>query len=108
MKPSLYAIDFGTSNSLLVAVSPEGVDAPLALDPATRDATVFRSIACFAAPAQWSFGAAALARYVAEGMQARFFRSLKRFLPQASFTETRVGSRNLKLEELVGLFLREM
>ena len=108
MNPSLYAIDFGTSNSLLVAVNADGVDAPLALDAAARDATVFRSIACFTTPAEWSFGAAALARYVAEGMQARFFRSLKRFLPQASFVETRLGARSVKLEELVGLFLREM
>jgi hypothetical chaperone protein len=108
MNPSLYAIDFGTSNSLLVGVNADGVDAPLALDPLARDATVFRSIMCFTAPSAWSFGAGALERYVAEGMQARFFRSLKRFLPVASFTETRLGARNVKLEELVGLFLREM
>lgn len=108
MKPSLYAIDFGTSNSLLVAAGEGMVDPPLALDPAARDASVFRSVACFSSNGEWSFGAGALERYVADGMQGRFLRSLKRFLPVVSFTETRIGSQTLKLEALIGLFLREM
>ncbi len=107
MQPSLYAIDFGTSNSLLVAVNAERVEPPLALDPGARDPSVFRSISCFS-EGTWSFGAAALERYVSEGMQGRFLRSLKRFLPVLSFNETRIGTRSATLEELVGLFLREM
>jgi hypothetical chaperone protein len=107
MQPSLYAIDFGTSNSLLVAVNAERVEPPLALDPGARDPSVFRSISCFS-EGTWSFGAAALERYVSEGMQGRFLRSLKRFLPMLSFKETRIGTKSMTLEELVGLFLREM
>jgi hypothetical chaperone protein len=57
---------------------------------------------------EWHFGAAALERYVAEGMRGRFLRSLKRFLPMPSFEETRIGSRAVRLEELIGIFLREM
>lgn len=107
MQPSLYAIDFGTSNSLLVAVNAEHIDPPLALDPLARDPSVFRSISCFS-EGTWSFGAAALERYVSEGMQGRFLRSLKRFLPMLSFNETRIGTQSVTLEALVGLFLREM
>jgi hypothetical chaperone protein len=107
-KPTLYAIDFGTSNSLLCAVSPTGVDAPLALDHAAEDASVFRSILFFSESKQWHFGAEALSAYVSEGMRGRFMRSLKRFLPMPSFEETRLGSRLVKLEELIGVFLREM
>src|SRR6478752_5012430 len=107
-KPTLYAIDFGTSNSLLCGVTSRGVDAPLALDPSASDPSVFRSILFFSETKQWHFGAAALERYVAEGMRGRFLRSLKRFLPMPSFEETRIGSRNVKLEELIGVFLREM
>jgi hypothetical chaperone protein len=107
-KPSLYAIDFGTSNSLLSAVSPSGVDKPLAIDPTAEDATVFRSILFFSESNEWHFGAAALHRYLSEGMRGRFMRSLKRFLPMLSFEETRLGTRLVKLEELVGVFLREM
>ncbi len=107
-KPTLYAIDFGTSNSLLCGVNAQGVDAPLALDPSASDPSVFRSILFFSETKEWHFGAAALERYVAEGMRGRFLRSLKRFLPMPSFEETRIGSRNVKLEELIGVFLREM
>jgi hypothetical chaperone protein len=106
--PTLYAIDFGTSNSLLVAVSRTGVDQPFALDPLADDPSVFRSILFFSESHEWHFGSAALKRYLGEGMRGRFLRSLKRFLPMASFEETRLGSKLVKLEELVGVFLREM
>jgi hypothetical chaperone protein len=92
-KPTLYAIDFGTSNSLLCGVNARGVDAPLALDPAASDPSVFRSILFFSETTEQYFGAEALQRYVAEGMHGRFLRSLKRFLPMPSFEETRIGSK---------------
>jgi hypothetical chaperone protein len=107
-KPTLYAIDFGTSNSLLCGVTPRAVDEPLALDAGASDASVFRSILFFSETSEWHFGASALERYVAEGMRGRFLRSLKRFLPMPSFEETRIGSRAVRLEELIGIFLREM
>jgi hypothetical chaperone protein len=107
-KPTLYAIDFGTSNSLLCGVTKTEVDEPLALDPTAADASIFRSILFFSESNSWHFGAEALERYVAEGMRGRFLRSLKRFLPMPSFEETRIGSRAVKLEELIGIFLREM
>jgi hypothetical chaperone protein len=106
--PSLYAIDFGTSNSLLAAVGPDLPPEALVIDPSAKDPTVFRSILFFSEQSEWSFGAEALRRYVEEGMRGRFLRSLKRFLPMASFEETRLGSRNVRLEELVGIYLREM
>jgi hypothetical chaperone protein len=107
-KPSIYAVDFGTSNSLLAAVGEDFDAEAFAIDPSAKDPTVFRSILFFSEQSEWSFGAEALRRYVEEGMRGRFLRSLKRFLPVASFEETRLGSRNVRLEELVGIFLREM
>jgi hypothetical chaperone protein len=107
-KPSLYAIDFGTSNSLLCGVTRDAVDTPLALDPGAPDPTVLRSILFFSETSHWYFGAEALESYVAEGMRGRFLRSLKRFLPMPSFEETRLGSKAVRLEELIGIFLREM
>jgi hypothetical chaperone protein len=107
-KPTLYAIDFGTSNSLLCGVSKQSVDAPIPLDPSAADPSVFRSILFFSETTEQYFGAEALERYVAEGMRGRFLRSLKRFLPMPSFEETRIGSKAVKLEELIGVFLREM
>jgi hypothetical chaperone protein len=106
--PEMYAIDFGTSNSLLAAANRHAVCAPIPLDPLSLDPSVFRSILFFSDDLQWSFGAGALSEYIAHGLHGRFIRSVKRFLPVASFADTRIGSRKFTLEELVGLFLREM
>ena len=106
--PEIYAIDFGTSNSLLAAANRNQVCAPIPLDERAQDPSVFRSILFYSDSAEWSFGAGALSDYVAQGMHGRFIRSVKRFLPVASFSDTRIGSRKVLLEELVGMFLREM
>src|SRR5450755_4303037 len=106
--PEIYAIDFGTSNSLLAAANRQAVCPPIPLDAAALDPSVFRSILFFSDDAEWTYGAGALKEYIAQGLHGRFIRSVKRFLPLASFTDTRIGSRKVTLEELVGMFLREM
>jgi len=106
--PEMYAIDFGTSNSLLAAANRDAICAPIPLDEHASDPSVFRTILHYSDDAEWTFGAGALSAYVAQGMRGRFLRSVKRFLPIASFTDTRIGSRKVLLEELVGMFLREM
>ncbi len=106
--PEMYAIDFGTSNSLLAAANRQAVCPPIPLDAAAHDPSVFRSILFFSDDAEWTYGAGALKEYIAQGLHGRFIRSVKRFLPLASFTDTRIGSRKVTLEELVGMFLREM
>jgi len=106
--PEMYAIDFGTSNSLLAAANRNEVCPPIPLDERAQDPSVFRSILFYSDDGAWSYGAGALSDYVAHGMRGRFIRSIKRFLPVASFADTRIGSRKVLLEELVGMFLREM
>src|SRR3954469_9007067 len=106
--PEMYAIDFGTSNSLLAAANRSATHPPIPLDERALDPSVFRSILFFSDDSAWSFGAGALADYVAQGLRGRFIRSVKRFLPMQSFNDTRIGSRKVTLEELVGMFLREM
>ena len=106
--PEMYAIDFGTSNSLLAAANRDATCPPIPLDDRALDPSVFRSILFYSDDAAWSFGAGALSDYVAQGMRGRFIRSVKRFLPVASFSDTRIGTRKVLLEELVGMFLREM
>jgi hypothetical chaperone protein len=106
--PSIYAIDFGTSNSLLAAANAERVFPPVPLDSAAREPTILRSLLYFADDARWYFGDSALQHYVAQGMRGRIIRSIKRFLPIANFTDTAIGSKRIRLEELIGIFLREM
>lgn len=106
--PELYAIDFGTSNSLLAAVNRAGVQADVPIDPDAPDPTIFRSVMYLVDRYEAYFGERAMAEYVQRGTQGRLLRSLKRFLPAADFNVTYVGSNAFSLEELVGALLRQI
>jgi hypothetical chaperone protein len=107
-KPTIFAIDFGTSNSLLAAAAPGRVFDPVPLDPVASDPTVMRSALYFASLEEATFGAGAVKALVANGFRGRLIRSIKRHLPSRSFTATRVGERNVTIEQLIGVFLRVM
>jgi hypothetical chaperone protein len=112
-EPEIYAIDFGTSNSLLAAADRHGHRPPIPLDKSADDPTLLRSVLFFpeargpegAAP---HLGKGAIDEYVARGSRGRLVRSLKRFLPMRSFVRTTIGTRSYTLEELIAIVLREM
>ena len=106
--PTVYAIDFGTSNSLLAAANAHQVFPPVALDRHAADPTVLRSILHFSETGVCSLGAEGLHEYVEAGMRGRLLRSLKRFLPNPAFTHTRIGTRRFQLQELIATVLRTM
>lgn len=106
-KPTIFAVDFGTSNSLLAAAAPGRVFPAAPIDPAAEDPTVLRS-ALYFAPAEQAFGSSAVKRLVANGFEGRLIRSIKRHLPSRSFAGTRIGSRLVTLEELIATLLRVM
>ncbi|HEU5076344.1 MAG TPA: Hsp70 family protein [Polyangiaceae bacterium] len=107
-RPSVYAIDFGTTNSLIAAANSTTWVRALPIDPGASDPTVFRSILHFDFEGRASFGARALERYRQLGMQGRLVRSLKRHLPSKSFVTTEVDGKSYRLEELVGGILRAL
>ncbi len=106
--PTVFAIDFGTSNSLLAAASKTRVFEPAPLDPDASDPTILRSALYFMRLEQGHFGVAAIRALLAEGFRGRLIRSVKRHLPSRSFTATMIGSRHAALEDLIGAFLRTM
>ena len=106
--PECYAIDFGTTNSLLAAANADAIHPPIALDPLAADPTILRSVLYFPDATHCYYGADALAQYVAQGMQGRLMRSVKKFLPSRSFIGTYVDDRPLNLEDLIGAVLGEM
>jgi len=107
-KPTIYAIDFGTSNSLLAAASAERTFDPIPLDPDAPDPTVLRSALYFASLEDAAFGTAAIRALVANGFKGRLIRSIKRHLPSKVFSKTRIGYRQAAIEDLIGAFLRCM
>ncbi|HKU40770.1 MAG TPA: Hsp70 family protein [Polyangiales bacterium] len=106
--PEIYAIDFGTTNSLLAAADAQRVVAPIELDPSARDATILRSVLYFPNATRCFYGSAALAEYTAAGGQGRLIRSIKKHLPSRSFIGTFIDERPMNLEDLIGAFLGEM
>lgn len=106
--PTVFAIDFGTSNSLLAAASPDRVFAPIPLDDDAPDPTILRSALYFLTLEERELGSRAPRALVENGFRGRLIRSIKRHLPSKTFTKTLIGSRQVTLEDLVGVFLRAM
>jgi hypothetical chaperone protein len=107
-RPSVYAIDFGTSNSLLAAASRDRLFEPVPLDPEAPDPTILRSVLCFPDTGGVFVGAAALREFIQHGGEARLLRSIKHHLGSRAFRGTIIRGRMVSAEELVGTLLRQM
>ena len=106
--PTLYAIDFGTSNSLLAAANRDRVFDPVPLDPAAPDPTILRSILCFPDAGGAFVGSEALRQFIEYGGEARLLRSIKHYLGSRSFRGTVIRGRQVSAEQLVGTLLRNV
>ena len=107
MQPTL-AIDFGTTHSLVGAVTGDRVHQSLPLDPHAHDPSVMRTLLYFPHADQCFYGAQALTQFVENELEGRLFRSFKSHLPSKTYLGTMVGDRPLPLDRLVGLFLLEL
>jgi hypothetical chaperone protein len=105
LKPVL-GVDFGTTNSVAALRAPDGSVATLPLAGAEA---VLRSVLCFwqDGGTRHAAGAAAVEAYLEDPFAARLLLSLKSYLAQPSFRETRIFGRSYTLESLIGMFLRE-
>ena len=107
MRPAI-GIDFGTTNSVVALARPDGT--LLTLEHPTGQ--VFRSVLCFwrdqGGATRHASGPAGIAAYLDEPLETRLIMSMKSYLAQRSFTETRIFGRSWSLEALVGLFLRDL
>jgi hypothetical chaperone protein len=104
----VYAVDFGTSNSLLAAANADEVFAPAPLEPGSDDAIILRSVLYFPSADQVFYGHEAITRYAENGLEGRLLRSIKKHLPSRSFHGTYIDDRPMTLEDLVAAILREM
>jgi hypothetical chaperone protein len=100
-----YGIDFGTSNSLLSFVQKGEAPRVINLE---NNAPILRSLIFTPDKGQYYFGTEAIDKYQELGGDGRFFRSLKKFLPEPGFKGTEVFGRRMKIEELVATILREI
>ena len=107
MRPSI-GIDFGTTNSVVAARGADGAVRVLRRDTAE----VFRSVLCFwhgaGGRVQHAAGPEAIEAYRDDPLDNRLIMSMKSYLAQRSFRETRIFGRAWTLEALVALFLGEL
>ncbi len=110
---AVYGVDFGTTNSVVTCLTPDGAAETLRHEMGGADLDVIRSVLCF-----WNDGPAgrpnlrhaagpeAIAAYLDDPLDSRLMMSLKSYLAQKSFTGTSVFGRHYALEDLIALFLR--
>ena len=106
-------IDFGTTNSVVSVLHEDGRAQTLRFGPEALD--TFRSVLCFSAEdtragnkLRHHAGPAAIEAYLEDPLDSRLIMSMKTYLAQKSFTETRIFGRRFTLEDLIATFLRAL
>lgn len=106
--PAVIGIDFGTTNSVVALRVPNGTTRTLRHPMGD----VFRSVLCFwsgpGAVPMHAAGPAAIEAYLDDPFDTRLIMSMKSYLAQRSFQETRILGRRFTLEELIATFLRAL
>jgi hypothetical chaperone protein len=104
-------IDFGTTNSVVALLHDDG--SVTTQRHASLD--MFRSVLCFwtephpgRTVLHHAAGPEAITAYLEDPLDSRLIMSMKTYLAQKSFTETRIFGHPFTLERLIGWFLRAL
>ncbi|NVN13709.1 Hsp70 family protein, partial [Nguyenibacter vanlangensis] len=106
-------IDFGTTNSVVVVATPDGGTRTARFAfPGHAESETCRTLLCLWQEEERgrlmlheAIGAAAIDAYLDDPAESRLIMSMKSYLAQTSFSETRLLGRRLTLEMLVGQFV---
>ena len=109
---TVIGVDFGTTNSVVTSVRPDGSVETVRHKFGTTDADIIRSVLCFwnegdsrRIVRRHAAGPAAIEAYLDGPLESRLMMSFKSYLAQRSFSETHVFGAKFTLERLIGLFL---
>jgi hypothetical chaperone protein len=109
---TVIGVDFGTTNSVVTRLRPDGSVETVRHAIGAAEIDVIRSVLCFwndgerdRVVLRHAVGPAAIEAYLDDPLDSRLMMSLKSYLAQRSFTDTRVFGRPFTLEGLIGLFL---
>ena len=104
-------IDFGTTNSVIALLGADGI----ARSAVVGSDELFRTVLCFWAEEgraghrlHHAAGPAAIAAYLDDPLDSRLIMSMKTYLAQHSFMETRIFGCRFSLPDLVAQFLRAL
>ncbi len=113
---TVLGIDFGTTNSVIAALDTEtGQVTTARFTAGGAEYDVFRSVLCFWTEPEGArsllrhaAGPAAIETYLDDPLDSRLVMSTKTYLASRSFTSTALMGRVWTLEQMIGLFLREL
>jgi hypothetical chaperone protein len=108
----LIGIDFGTTNSVLARLGPDGTITTTRYPVGQKQLDVFRTVLCFwneekggRRALRHATGPYAVESYLDDPQDSRLIMSMKTYLAQRSFTRTNIFGKIFSLEDMVALFL---
>ncbi len=108
----IIGIDFGTTNSVVAVMGEDGTVAAARFPAGQEMLDVFRSVLCFwtenartGGKLRHASGPEGIEAYVDDPMDTRLIMSMKTYLAQRSFVETRIYGRPFTLSQMIGTFL---
>jgi hypothetical chaperone protein len=111
--PPIIGIDFGTTNTVVATLQPDGAVTTARFPSPAGELDVFRTVLAFwqdqaagRTTLRHAAGPDAIEAYLDDPLDTRLIMSMKTYLAQRSFTQTQVFGRLQTLEQLVALFLR--
>jgi hypothetical chaperone protein len=114
MRP-IIGIDFGTTNSVVAILQPDGSVRSRRFHLGAAEFDVFRTVLCFwnetgrgRDALRHAAGPAAIEAYLDDPTDSRLIMSMKTYLAQRSFTQTRIFNRIYTLEDMIASFLRAL
>lgn len=106
MSQYIYGVDFGTTNSALAILNTETNEIVKVFT--TPSLLFFPAFQSFRTTFEYTIGQAAIDKYLESQMEGRFMKSIKRVLPNQSFTKTKIGGKFFKAEDLVALIISSL
>lgn len=107
-KIQALGIDFGTTNTVVAVRDENGKTRVLPIDPGADHPALFKTLLYFPSRKNVFFGKSAIGEYFEQGMEGRFFQSVKRLLPNPDFTGTSLFGTHAGIEDLISAFLRDV
>ena len=113
---TVLGIDFGTTNSVVALLDPAtGVSRTVRFSAGNAVHDVFRTVLCFwqdvlhgRSHLRHAAGPDAVSAYLDDPLESRLVMSTKTYLASRNFTSTNLLGRTWTLEQLIGLFLRDL
>jgi hypothetical chaperone protein len=110
--PPVIGVDFGTTNSVVAILQPDGRVETARFAVGQAEIDVFRSVLCFWAADRGGLrhaaGPLAIDAYLEDPLASRLIMSMKSYLAQRSFGETRIFGRSFTLDALIALLLGDL